>query len=184
MWRCQHRAIFLWHLDRSCASLHTHIYLFFLFQSSVGEADVLLTGKIICSGGERKKKRKGGGRGGGEGKNIWICKSCHSVEPCNEWEMLLPSFIMQRSLLNARQLGPDSSLWAPPPHPHHHHHHYHHFCCHLIATWTKLQPGNTVHKKHTNARKALTNATGTRHLDVSIAIRKPKRKPCVVQFPD
>lgn len=115
MWRCQHRAIFLWHLDRSCASLHTHIYLFFLFQSSVGEADVLLTGKIICSGGERKKKERGGGRWGGEGKNIWICKSCHSVEPCNEWEMLLPSFIMQRSLLNARQLGPDSSLWAPPP---------------------------------------------------------------------
>lgn len=37
------------------------------------------------------------------------------MEPCNEWEMLSPSFIMQRSLLNARQLGPASSLRAPPP---------------------------------------------------------------------
>lgn len=165
-----------------CLSTHTYLFIFPLPQQCRGGRCPAHRKNNLQWGGKKKKKERGGGRWGGEGKNIWICKSCHSVEPCNEWEMLLPSFIMQRSLLNARQLGPDSSLWAPP-HPHHHHH-YHHFCCHLIATWTKLQPGNTVHKKHTNARKALTNATGTRHLDVSVAIRKPKRKPCVVQFPD
>lgn len=162
-----------------CLSTHTYLFIFPLPEQCRGGRCPAHRKNNLQWGG--KKKKEGGERWGGEGKNIWICKSCHSVEPCNEWEMLLPSFIMQRSLLNARQLGPDSSLWAPPPHPHHH---YHHFCCHLIATWTKLQPGNTVHKKHTNARKALTNATGTRHLDVSVAIRKPKRKPCVVQFPD
>lgn len=160
-----------------CLSTHTYLFIFPLPEQCRGGRCPAHRKNNLQWGGKKKKRR--GERWGGEGKNIWICKSCHSVEPCNEWEMLLPSFIMQRSLLNARQLGPDSSLWAPP-HPHHHHHHYHHFCCHLTATWTKLQPGNTVHTKHTNARKVLTNATGTRHLDVSVAIRTP----CVVQFPD
>lgn len=99
--------------------LCTHIYLFFLFQRSVREADVLLTGK------NNLRWKQGRGGGGGE-KNIWICKSCHSVEPCNEWEMQSPSFIMQRSLLNARQLGLASSHHASPS-----------LSCHLTATWTR-----------------------------------------------
>lgn len=97
-----------------CLSTHTYLFIFPLPEQCRGGRCPAHRKNNLQWGG-KKKKRKGGGRWGGEGKNIWICKSCHSVEPCNEWEMLLPSFIMQRSLLNARQLGPDSSLWAPPP---------------------------------------------------------------------
>lgn len=123
--RCQHRAIFRWHLDRSCASLHTYLFIFLLPEQ--------------CHEGRCPAHRKNNlhwkkGRGGG-GKNIWICKSCHSVEPC-EWEMLSPSFIMQRSLLNARQLGPASSFPRTPPN----------LSCHLRATRTKLQSGTRQHR--------------------------------------
>lgn len=95
--------------------LSAHIFIYFSSSRAVSGRQMSCSQekkkKIIC--GEKKKKS---GRGGG-GKNIWICKSCHSVEPCNEWEMLSPSFIMQRSLLNARQLGPASSPACLPPRP-------------------------------------------------------------------
>lgn len=113
--RCQHCAIFLWHLDRSCASLHTdtHLHLFFPIQSNVSKADVLLTHThthtqiiiIIC----------GENMGGDMEGKIYEYANLVTVWNLVEWEMLLPSFIMQRSLLNARQLGLVSSIHPPPP---------------------------------------------------------------------
>lgn len=97
-----------------------------------------------------------------EGKNIWICKSCHSVEPCNEWEMLSPSFIMQRSLLNARQLGPASSLCAPPPN----------ISCHLTATWTKTAIWHeATQRSHTHVHTD-THIWTQEHLHIAIVERE------------
>lgn len=115
--------------------LFAHIFIYFSSSRAVSGR------QMSCSQEKKKKKsfavkiREGRWR-----ENIWICKSCHSVEPCNEWEMLSPSFIMQRSLLNARQLGLASSLRAPPPLPN--------LSCHLTATRTKLQPGTKQHRVH------------------------------------
>lgn len=91
--------------------LCTHIFIYFSSSRAV-------SGRQMSCSQEKKKLiiccENRGREAEGE-KNIWICKSCHSVEPCNEWEMLSPSFIMQRSLLYARQLGLASTSSTPPP---------------------------------------------------------------------
>lgn len=166
-----------------CLSTHTYLFIFPLPEQCRGGRCPAHRKNNLQWGGKKKKKKGGGGGGVVKGK-IYEYANLVTV-----WNLVMSGkCCCHLSLCRGHCLMPGSwaqiLLYELPPHPHHHHHHYHHFCCHLIATWTKLQPGNTVHKKHTNARKALTNATGTRHLDVSVAIRKPKRKPCVVQFPD
>lgn len=88
--------------------LFAHIFIYF------SSPRVVSGRQMSCSQGKKKSFAVKIGEGRWR-ENIWICKCCHSVEPCNEWEMLSPSFIMQRSLLNARQLGLASSLCPPIP---------------------------------------------------------------------
>lgn len=91
----------------------THIYLFFLFQNSVSEADVLLTGKIICS------EKTGGG--GGEGKiyeyanfvTVWNLvmsgKRCHHLSLCRG-HCLMPVIWHTTSPVIAQKLELNCSL--------------------------------------------------------------------------
>lgn len=89
--------------------LCTHIYLFFLFQSGVREADVLLTGKKIICGEER--------RGEVEGKKIYEYANLVTV-----WNLVMSGKCCRHlSLCRGHCLMPGSwaqlLLCATPPPP-------------------------------------------------------------------
>lgn len=123
--------------------LCTHIYLFLLLQSSVREADVLLTGKKKKSFAVKKKKNRGEEV---EGKiyeyanlvTVWNLvmsgKCCRHLSLCRG-HCLMPGSWAQLLLLP-----------APPPSSTN-------LSCHLTETWTKLRPGTKQNRGHGHTQK-------------------------------
>lgn len=157
-----------------CLSTHTYLFIFPLPEQCRGGRCPAHRKNNLQWGGKKKKE---GGRGGVVKGKIYEYANLVTV-----WNLVMSGkCCCHLSLCRGHCLMPGSwaqiLLYELPPT--------------LTTTTTtisavtsqQLEPKYslaTQFTKNTNAREVLTNATGTRRLDVSVAIRKPS----FVQFPD